>query len=79
MSEDYVRPPIVPHEPGSAAGATWRFRIGAVLVLALIVYVLAKLFLRFSGIGTEDPGLGGALGPFGPLVTPRLQPVLAAL
>jgi hypothetical protein len=76
VPEDYVRPPIVAHEHSSTARAVWRFRIGALLVLALIVYVLAKLFLRFSGIGTEDPGLGGALGP---LVTPRLQLVLAAL
>ena len=74
--EDYVRPPIVAQEHGSTTRATWRFRLGGLVVLALVVYVLVKLFLRFSGIGTEDPGLSGGLGP---MVTPRLQLVLAAL
>ncbi len=62
-AEDYVRPPLVPREPRSPAVAAWRFRAGAVLLLALLTLAVIWLFLHFSGVTAEDPGLGGALTP----------------
>ncbi|MCU1596133.1 MAG: hypothetical protein JWO12_3525 [Frankiales bacterium] len=60
--EDYVRPPLVPHEPGSRSVATWRYRVVALLLLAATVALFALLFLKFSNItGGEDPGLNQGL------------------
>jgi hypothetical protein len=61
MAEDYVRLPLVPRERGSVALASWRFRVGALIALALLVAAVVWLFLHFSNVGAEDPGLGGAL------------------
>ncbi len=60
-AEDYVRPPLVPREQRSPAFAAWRFRAGALLLLALLTLAVIWLFLHFSGVAAEDPGLGGAL------------------
>ena len=59
--EDYVRPPIVASELAPPSRAIWRFRLIAVLLLLLLTYVVVRLFLHFSGVTAEDPGLGGAL------------------
>ena len=62
-AEDYVRPPLVPRELPSPRFATWRFRVGALLLLTLLTLAVVLLFLHFSGVTAEDPGLGGALSP----------------
>ena len=61
--EQYVRPPVVATEPGSPTVALWRFRIVALLLLVGLTLVVVMLFLHFSGVTAEDPGLGGALRP----------------
>jgi hypothetical protein len=60
-NEHYVRPALVARELPSAALATWRFRLGSFLVLVLLVLAVVLAFVTFSGVGAEDPGLGGAL------------------
>jgi hypothetical protein len=60
-SEQYVRPALVASESPSRAAAAWRFRLGALLVLILLVAAVIYMFVTFSGVGAEDPGLGGGL------------------
>ena len=55
--EDYVRPPLVATEAANPAVAVWRFRAVMLLLLAVATYVLVKLFLHFSGVNDEDPGV----------------------
>jgi hypothetical protein len=62
-TEQYVRPALVARELPSATLATWRFRLGALVVLILLVLAVVLAFVKFSGVGAEDPGLGGALQP----------------
>ena len=61
--EQYIRPPVVATESASPAAALWRFRLVAALLLLLMTVVVVMLFLHFSGVTAEDPGLGGALNP----------------
>lgn len=63
MTEHYVRPPLIARELPSPAAAAWRFRVVALLLLALLVAAVVALFLHFSGVTSEDPGIGGALHP----------------
>jgi hypothetical protein len=64
-AEQYVRPPLVAREAPSPGVALWRFRAVALVLLALLAAGVVALFLHFSNITAEDPGLGGAggLGP----------------
>jgi hypothetical protein len=57
MGEQYVRPPLVPREAPPAWRAVWRFRLGALLLLALLVLVVYRLYQEFSGATDQDPGL----------------------
>ena len=65
-SEQYVRPALVARELPATWLATWRFRLVALLALALLTAAVIALFLHFSNITAEDPGLGGALRPVPP-------------
>ncbi|MFN2538360.1 MAG: hypothetical protein ABR549_09435 [Mycobacteriales bacterium] len=57
--ETWVRPPVVATEPASKKLALWRYRIVAALLLLIVVFLVAKLFLTFSDVtGGEDPGIG---------------------
>jgi hypothetical protein len=60
-SEQYVRPALVAREAPSAALAVWRFRLVALLVMVGLVALVVYLFVTLSGVGAEDPGLGGGL------------------
>jgi hypothetical protein len=62
-AEDYVRLPLVPRELRSTAFAIWRFRLVAVVLLVLLAASVVWLFLHFTNVAAEDPGLGGALSP----------------
>ena len=62
MTEQYVRPPLVATEPLSPSVARWRFRLVAMLLLALLTLVFVVIFLKVSGVTAEDPGLGVGLG-----------------
>lgn len=58
VAEHYVRPPLVPREPPSRALAAWRYRVVATLLLVGLTIAVIVLFLHFSDITAEDPGLG---------------------
>ena len=58
MAERWVRPPVVAREPAPAWVAVWRFRLLALLVLALLVVVAIVLFRQFTGANAQDPGVG---------------------
>ena len=57
-AERYVRPPVVAREPAPAWIAVWRFRLLALLVLAVLVAVGVLLFRQFTGANAQDPGVG---------------------
>jgi hypothetical protein len=57
VGEQYVRPPLVPREAPPAWRAVWRFRLVALLLLALAVLVGYRVFQEFSGATDQDPGL----------------------
>ena len=61
MAEDYIRPPLVAREPASRLLALWRFRLLAFALLAVLTYLVVLIFLRFSGVNAEDPGIGALL------------------
>lgn len=53
-----MRPPLVAREPASTAVAVWRFRVIATVLLLALAALVVALFLKFSGVTAEDPGLG---------------------
>jgi len=60
MGEIYVRPPLVPHEPTPAWLVTWRFRLVALVLMAVVVLLGYWAFQYFSGATDQDPGIGAA-------------------
>ena len=60
MGERWTRPPLVPREAPPAWRATWRFRLVALLLLALVVAGGVQRFRYFSGATAQDPGIGAA-------------------
>ncbi|MFP5219680.1 MAG: hypothetical protein ACLGIG_08080 [Actinomycetes bacterium] len=56
--EHWTRPPVVPREPAPAWRATWRYRLVALLLLALVVAGTVQLFRVLSGATAQDPGIG---------------------
>jgi type II secretory pathway component PulL len=57
VGEQYVRPPLVPREAPPAWRAVWRFRLVALLLLAVLVLIGYRVFQHFSGATDQDPGL----------------------
>ena len=64
VRERYVRPPLLAREAPSPAAATWRFRLGALLLLAVLVLLAVVAFRQLTGTTAQDPGVG-ALGSWG--------------
>jgi hypothetical protein len=62
VGERWVRPPVFAREPAPAWRATWRFRLLALLLLALLVVGGVQLFRVLSGATSQDPGLQSAAG-----------------
>ena len=62
MGEQYVRPPLLAAEPPPAWIAVWRFRLLALVLLALAVLATVLVYRQLSGANDQDPGVG-ALGP----------------
>ena len=60
VSERWVRPPLVAREAPPAWRARWRFRLIALLLLALLVAAGVQLFRVLSGATAQDPGIGAA-------------------
>lgn len=63
MREHWTRPPLVPREPPPAWIARWRYRLVALLVLALLVAGTVQLFRMLTGATAQDPGVGAAPWP----------------
>ena len=57
-AERWVRPPVVAREPAPAWVAVWRFRLLALLALALLVLVAVLVFRQLTGANAQDPGVG---------------------
>jgi hypothetical protein len=57
MGEHYVRPPLVAREAPPAWRAVWRFRLTALLLLCLLVFVVYRVYQQFSGATDQDPGV----------------------
>lgn len=67
VRERWTSPPVVAREAPPAWLGVWRFRLFAVALLAIFVWVLYQLFQQFSGANAQDPGLD-ALRPFSALL-----------
>lgn len=61
MGERWVSPPVLAREAPPAWIAVWRFRLLALLLLALLVLVAVLAFRQFTGANAQDPGID-ALG-----------------
>ena len=57
MAESYVRPPLLAREAPPAWRAAWRFRLGALLVLGLLVLLAVVAFRQLTGATAQDPGI----------------------
>ena len=55
-----MRPPVVAREAPPAWRARWRFRVIALLLLALVVAAGVQAFRVLSGATAQDPGIGAA-------------------
>lgn len=60
MAERWVRPPVVAREASPPWRARWRYRLIALLLLALLVATGVQLFRVLSGATAQDPGIGAA-------------------
>jgi hypothetical protein len=75
VPERWTRPPLVPREQAPAWRATWRFRLVALLLLALLVAGAVQLFRVLSGATAQDPGVDAApSAPSFPAPTPLAGP-----
>jgi hypothetical protein len=62
MGERWIHPPLVAREAPPAWRARWRFRLVALLLLALVVAGGFQLFRLLSGATAQDPGIGAEAG-----------------
>jgi hypothetical protein len=58
VPERWVRPPVVAREAPPRWIAVWRFRLVALVVLALLVVIAVLAFRQFTGANDQDPGIG---------------------
>ena len=57
MRETYVRPPLLAREATAQWVVVWRFRVVALLLIAVVVWVGFQLFQQLSGASSQDPGV----------------------
>lgn len=57
MRESYVRPVVSAKEPGPGWLPVWRFRLTALLLLALLALGTVKIVQVMQGATRQDPGL----------------------
>ena len=57
MTERWVSPPLVAREASPAWIAVWRFRLLALVLLALLVVVTVLVFRQVTGANAQDPGI----------------------
>ena len=60
MAERWVRPPLLAREAPSPALARWRFRLGALLLTALLVALVVLAQRALTGADAQDPGVEAA-------------------
>lgn len=58
-----MRPPLVAREPAPAWLAVWRFRLIALVVLAVLVLAVVLVFRQLTGVNSQDPGIGAPAVP----------------
>jgi hypothetical protein len=56
--ETWVRPPVVAREAPPAWRARWRFRVVALLLLAVLAAGAVQLVRVLGGATAQDPGIG---------------------
>jgi hypothetical protein len=56
-AERWVHPPVVAKEAPPAWVALWRFRLVALVVLALLVLLAVLVFRQVTGANAQDPGI----------------------
>jgi hypothetical protein len=56
-AERWVHPPVVAKEAPPAWVALWRFRLVALVVLALLVWLAVLVFRQVTGANAQDPGI----------------------
>ena len=52
-----MRPPVVAREAPPAWIGVWRFRLFALVVLALLVLAAVAVFRQVTGANAQDPGI----------------------
>jgi cytochrome bd-type quinol oxidase subunit 1 len=57
VGERWVHPPVVAREAPPAWIALWRFRLLALLLLALLVVAAVAVFRQVTGANAQDPGV----------------------
>jgi hypothetical protein len=60
--ETWVRPPVVAREAPPAWRARWRFRLLALLLLALLAAGAVQAVRVLGGATAQDPGIGTEAG-----------------
>ena len=68
-AERYVRPPLLAREAPPVWVALWRFRLMALMVLAVLVLLAVVMFRQLTGATAQDPGVGAV----GLLTSPLLE------
>jgi hypothetical protein len=63
VREHWTHPPLVPREPPPAWRAAWRFRLVALLLLALLAAGTVQAVRVLTGATAQDPGIGAAPAP----------------
>jgi hypothetical protein len=57
MGESYVRPVTGASEPLPRWVAVWRFRVLALVMLAVLAFVTVEVIQRVQGAERQDPGV----------------------
>jgi hypothetical protein len=57
MAERWVRPPVLAREARPAWIAAWRFRLVALVLLAVVVLIAVGVFRQLTGAHAQDPGV----------------------
>jgi hypothetical protein len=63
VGESYVRPVTSAREPAPEWHAVWRFRVVAILLLALVAFGATKGIDRLIHVGDQNPTAPSSPGP----------------
>jgi len=62
VAERYVRPPLVAREATPVWVGVWRFRVAALVLLAVLVLIAVQVFQSVTGANSQDPGIDALTG-----------------